>query len=238
MKEQLINLDGIDITLFKSKKAKNINITIRPFKGVRVSVPRFITFKKAKHVAIERLGWIRANVSKIQTAEANATVFNIDSHFLTRRHKLYIKFADVTQPRSILRSEKINILLPIDSKIENDDVQSEIKNGIEKAYRIEAKEFLPDRVEELAIKHHFKFRSVTIRNSKTRWGSCSPCNNINLSLHLMRLPDYLIDYVILHELVHTRVKDHSKNFWDMLDSVSGNAKAFDREIKEFNINIY
>lgn len=238
MKEQLINLEGIEITLFKSDKAKNINITVRPFKGVRVSVPRFITFKKAKNVAIERIGWIKTNVSKMQNAEAKSTVFSIDSDFYTRKHKLHIEFADVQQTRSIVREKKINILIPHNCKVESAFVQSEIKNGIEKAYRIEAKEFLPKRVEELAVKNNFQFRSVTIRNSKTRWGSCSACNNINLSLHLMRLPDHLIDYVILHELVHTRVKDHSKNFWDMLDAVSGNAKAFDRKIKEFNINIY
>ena len=63
-------------------------------------------------------------------------------------------------------------------------------------------------------------------------------NNINLSLHLMRLPDRLVDYVILHELSHTKVKNHSKEFWSLLDSVSGNARKLDREVKECNIQIY
>ena len=60
----------------------------------------------------------------------------------------------------------------------------------------------------------------------------------DLSLHLMRLPNHLIDYVILHELVHTKVKNHSRDFWQLLDIVSGNAKKLDREVKEYSIEIY
>ena len=93
-------------------------------------------------------------------------------------------------------------------------------------------------VEELAKKHNFKFKKVLIRNAKTRWGSCSKDNTINLSPHLMRLPNYLIDYVILHELVHTKIKNHSKEFWQLLGIVSGNAKKLDREVKDFRIQIY
>ena len=54
----------------------------------------------------------------------------------------------------------------------------------------------------------------------------------------MRLPDHLVDYVILHELVHTRVKNHSKDFWQLLDIVSGNARKLDREVKGYGIKIY
>ena len=54
----------------------------------------------------------------------------------------------------------------------------------------------------------------------------------------MRLPDHLIDYVILHELSHTRVKNHSPNFWRLLDQVSGNARTLDKEIKSFRTDIY
>ena len=112
------------------------------------------------------------------------------------------------------------------------------EKAIERAWRQEAKEYLPERVKTLAAKHKFQYKKVAIKNSKTRWGSCSYDNSINLSLHLMRLPNHLIDYVILHELVHTKVKNHSRDFWQLLDIVSGNAKKLDREVKEYSIEIY
>jgi predicted metal-dependent hydrolase len=107
-----------------------------------------------------------------------------------------------------------------------------------RAWRKQAKEYLPKRVEELAAKHKFDHKKVAVKNSKTRWGSCSFDNSINLSLHLMRLPDHLVDYVILHELVHTKIKNHSRDFWQLLDIVSGNAKKLDREVKDCRIQIY
>ena len=117
-------------------------------------------------------------------------------------------------------------------------MQNAIRQAIELAWRKEAKIHLPDRVKVLAAAHKFEYKNVAIKNSKTRWGSCSFDNNINLSLHLMRLPDHLVDYVILHELVHTRVKNHSKDFWHLLDIVSGDARKLDREVKGYGIKIY
>ena len=166
------------------------------------------------------------------------TVFTPTSTFETREHHLEIKSVEIEKVKSIVKDEKITVFVPLSTKIESDEVQLEVRKGIERAWRKEAKEYLPNRVEELAKKYNFQFKKVSIRNAKTRWGSCSNDNSINLSLHLMRLPDYLIDYVLLHELVHTKIKNHSKDFWHLLDTVSGNAKKLDREVKGYGIQIY
>ena len=99
-----------------------------------------------------------------------------------------------------------------------------------------AKEFLEGRIKELADKFGFSYNKITIRNQKTRWGSCSGKNNINLNMKLMNIPDHLIDYVILHELVHTKVKNHSPLFWGSLDRYVGNAKAIDKELKKYSLS--
>ena len=101
--------------------------------------------------------------------------------------------------------------------------------------RVEAKERLVNRLDDLSQIHGFTYNRVFIRNQKTRWGSCSGENNINLNVNLVRLPDELIDYTILHELVHTRVKDHSKQFWDELDKFVGNAKNLDKKLNNYKI---
>jgi len=238
MKEKLLNIQGVDVTLFSSNRAKRLRITIKPFTGVRVSVPRYVSFKKAKQATEERIDWIKKHLSKMQKAEGLFTVFNLDTKFQTRSHHLELKVSDKDTLKSVVRNNKINVSIPQSNKVDDAAVQTEIRKAIERAWRKEAKEYLPARVKELAEKHKFKYKNVSIKNTKTRWGSCSFDNNINLSLHLMRLSDHLVDYVILHELVHTKVKNHSKDFWQLLDIVSGNARKLDREVKEYRIQIY
>ena len=134
---------------------------------------------------------------------------------------------------------QIVVQIPESESILNSDVQDFIVNAIEKTYRLEAKAYLPNRVEKLAKTYDLVYKKVKINNAKTRWGSCSSENNINLSLQLMRLPDYLIDYVILHELAHTKVKNHSTQFWYFLDALTENkAKKLDKELKSYYLQVF
>ena len=91
--------------------------------------------------------------------------------------------------------------------------------------------YLVNRVESLAEKHGFQYSQLKFRLMKTRWGSCSAKNNINLNMFITYLPKHLQDYIILHELVHTRIKNHSHHFWKALDSVVGDARGMHKELK-------
>ena len=118
-------------------------------------------------------------------------------------------------------------------------VQEGIRYGIEESLRLEAKSFLPGRLAWLAREHGFSFNKVTIKNLKSRWGSCSGRNNINLNLHIMRLPDELIDYILLHELSHTVEKNHGPRFWALLNRVTGGrARELDKKVNEYHTKIY
>ncbi len=99
------------------------------------------------------------------------------------------------------------------------------------------KSWLTERTRELAGSHGFSFRRISIRNQRTRWGSCSPVNNINLNRKLAWIPDELVDYVILHELVHTKIKNHGKEFWKELEGLLGNAKALDRRLRDYHLEL-
>jgi predicted metal-dependent hydrolase len=96
-----------------------------------------------------------------------------------------------------------------------------------------ARKQLVDRIETLAAAHGFSYRRVFIRNQKTRWGSCSHQNNINLNINLVLLPSELMDYIILHELVHTRVKNHGPEFWQELEKCIQNARMIDRKLDQY-----
>jgi predicted metal-dependent hydrolase len=100
----------------------------------------------------------------------------------------------------------------------------------------QAIETLISRLEELAKIHNFTYTKSSIRNQKTKWGSCSAKNNISLNVNLARLPAELTDYVILHELVHTRIKNHSSKFWTELDAyVGGGARALSQVLRSYTL---
>ena len=237
--EQKLNLDGIPITLYRSKKAKNINISIRPFKGVRVAVPRLASFRQAKQFVVLRKHWIEKHAAQMKQFEDRQTVFNWDTQFNTKYRTLKLIKSKINVTSFNYTENQLFIKIPESKNILNSDVQDFIVNVIEKTYRLEAKAYLPNRVEKLAKTFGLVYKKVKINNAKTRWGSCSSENNINLSLQLMRLPDYLIDYVILHELAHTKVKNHSTQFWNFLDYLTDNkAKNLDKELKSFYLQVF
>jgi len=94
------------------------------------------------------------------------------------------------------------------------------------------KKYLRDRVEYLAKRHGFQYNKLAFKSMMTRWGSCSPKNNISLNLLMAELAKDFQDYIILHELLHTRIKDHGKGFWLELDRLTGDAKGIQKELKE------
>jgi hypothetical protein len=112
-------------------------------------------------------------------------------------------------------------------------LQTQKKDKLPEIDRDVARKVLCRRIGELAQLHNFVYNRVSIRKQKTRWGSCSSKNNINLNMNLLHLPSELIDYVLLHELVHTRVKNHSKNFWNELDEIVPNARIVDQKLKDY-----
>ncbi len=112
--------------------------------------------------------------------------------------------------------------------------EHQTNNIDKKELKKKAKNILPDRLELLANKHNFSYNRVFLRDTSTRWGSCSTKRNINLSIKLALLPEHLMDYVILHELNHLKYHGHQKDFWDSLSVLCGtNAKALQKELKAY-----
>ena len=97
--------------------------------------------------------------------------------------------------------------------------------------RKEAKAWLPARLAFLAERYSFSYNQVRIKNNVSNWGSCSRKGNINLNLHIMRLPEDLRDYVILHELVHTKVANHGLDFYAMMDRFMPGWKSVRKDLR-------
>ncbi len=107
-----------------------------------------------------------------------------------------------------------------------------------KIKKVEARDTLIRCLNEMAEIHHLNYSKVSIRNQKTRWGSCSAKNNISLNINLARLPGQLRDYVMLHELLHTRIKNHSKEFWAELDkALGGDSKTMTKKLRKYKLGL-
>lgn len=83
----------------------------------------------------------------------------------------------------------------------------------------QAVEYIPKRVKFYAEKENFVYNKITIKNLVSRWGSCSTKGNLNFNCLLMLTPDYVIDYIVVHELCHLREMNHSEKFWAEVEKI-------------------
>jgi predicted metal-dependent hydrolase len=238
--EKKIHLQDIgEVIVKRSTRARRVSIRIRPLGGVELVIPNDTDEKQAIAFLHTKVPWIQKSLDKIKQKEAQLSVFDEQSDFKTRTFNLKIQSSERKDVRLELKNGNLQVTYPSHLEVTHPGIQEAIRHGIEEGLRIEAKSFLPGRLSWLAQQHQFTYQQVFIKNLKSRWGSCSNRNNINLNLHLMRLPDHLIDYVLLHELCHTRVKNHGPGFWRELNRITnGRARELDRAMKNYQTKIY
>ncbi len=97
-----------------------------------------------------------------------------------------------------------------------------------------AREYLPYRLEYYAKLYGYKYDKCRLSHANTRWGSCSSNRTISLNIGLMKVPEMLRDYVILHELAHLNHMNHSKAFWAEVAMHDKNYKIHEKKLKQFN----
>ena len=100
-----------------------------------------------------------------------------------------------------------------------------------------AKRVIPVKVVEYSKKMGIGYGRITIRHQKTRWGSCSTKGNLNFNCLLMLTPEYVQDYVIVHELAHRKVMNHSSDFWHVVEGVMPDYKEAKKWLKENGVTI-
>jgi len=240
MKTRKIEIEDIgEVTLRIKPRVKRISIRVKPDHGVQVTMPDHVAVSRAIKFIDKKKSWIIKHLENFRKLEENRALLDDQSVFALCNHNLIPLQHESDNFRiRISKGSIIYVYHPENSMIPDKRFQEFIRKGVIEALRIEAKHLLPQRVEELAKIHCLNYRKVFIKNAQTRWGSCSTKMNINLNLHLMRLPSYLRDYVILHELTHTVHPNHGKEFWTFLDRIAGDARSMEKELKEFQIQLF
>lgn len=215
------------LRLIENSRAKRI--TVRYKSGIfQVSYPSFVSKKEVLSV-VERM---KPKLFDLQNKSHSDFLFTEETKFRTLTFDVVVQQKDLNNQYITFQNNTLYITFPLGVNIKEEKIQTLIKKLIENQCRSEANKVLPDRVRLLAQKYGFEVNEIKINNSRGRWGSCSMKKNINLSYFCMMLPEYLVDFVLLHELCHTKEMNHGENFWTLLNSVSnGQAIALTKELK-------
>lgn len=223
-----------EIRLVSSKRAKRI-IVRRKENYFQLTHPASVSLSLIKKTIEE----MRPQFNRLLERRQSALLFTPDTVFETIGFNLNIIENPATSNFYVTLKDKVlSISCPSGTDFRNEQVQAFIKKSIEKALRHAGQSILSDKIKRLSQTHGFSYSTLKINKSRGRWGSCSSKKSINLSLYCMLLPEYLIDFVILHELCHTIEMNHGEKFWKLLDHVSGNkSKQYTKELKEFRLAI-
>jgi predicted metal-dependent hydrolase len=225
-----VHIDPIGpVNITRRKGSSRLSMRVKPDGTISVNCPWFVTAREVVDFVGKNQQWIKAQQEKRQ---AQVHIYAPGDVITTRHHQIQLISSVNGKVQAGIKDGKAVLTIPENVDHREEGVQLFIRKIIAEVCRKEAKLYLPLRVKELADKHRFSFTGVSVKNLKSKWGSCSSTKNINLNVQLMRLPDELIDYIILHELAHTRHMNHGEGFRALLNKITeGKARALDLEIK-------
>lgn len=212
------------VHVYKRKGARSLRLSIASDGKVRVTVPSWATYADALSFVNSKSLWIQKNIPVRQE------LLRSGMH-VGKAHRLIFDTSAVTDIRSRIAGSEIRITRPLGTLVSDEAVQQAAHKACIRGLRTEAQKLLPVRLRELATKYGFQYKSVQIKQLKGRWGSCDSHQHITLNLFLMQLPWHLIDYVLIHELTHTKHLDHSAAFWAEFMRHEPRAKLYRKAIR-------
>lgn len=213
-----MSIDHHQIFLRKSRRAKRFRLQIDP-KGVFTLTTPWLAPKWTIHLFLKKhSGWIEKQMEKIETQKQIRPDFKYRSgdtfYYFGEPVTLDIRPSDRKRPTIKIRGNKM--LITLYKHISEPEGLKAVKKTIEKFYREKAEEVIHDRLQFFNEYYGFLYNRVTLRDQKSRWGSCSRLKNLNFNWKLIMAPIEVIDYVVVHELCHLKEMNHSSRYWALV----------------------
>lgn len=219
-----------EIVIRRHHNASRTAISIAPDGRLRITTPARASLMSIKLLVKSS----RLEIRELLGKHVNSKKYDKNQQ-IGKSHSLVIQSGPYSKVDLV--GTKIIVSVAPDEDIVSPVFQQQIRQVIIKALRKEAKSYLPRRLKYLADNHGFDYKTVKLTHASSRWGSCSSQGTISLNIALMRLPHELIDYVLMHELCHTRQMNHSNLFWSELEAIDSDYKQHRRELKKYTPNI-
>lgn len=220
------------ITIRRSARANQIKVRVAPDGTLHASMPLYAPVFLLKNL----LKNSRDELKKMLVQSKPEYQYE-NGMQIGKSHTLIVQPSSNTIPSVTRHGQQIIVKLPPNLQLNNPELARKIRDVIIVALRTEAKSYLPRRLLFLAEKHGFKYTKSRFSHASGRWGSCSSNGTISLNIALMKLPFELIDYVIIHELAHTKQMNHSQDFWSVVAIANPNYKLHRRILKTQNPSI-
>jgi predicted metal-dependent hydrolase len=211
-----------DIVFERSLRANNYRLTLRRDGTAVATIPARGSEREALRFVEQHREWLERARARQAKRPRGAEVWRVGTHVLWR--------GEMTEVRVAAEGEKPQVCLAADvfrvARLDGD-----LRPTLEAQFARRAKIELPGRTWELAAVTGMDVKHVTVRNQRSRWGSCSANGTISLNWRLVQTPDFVRDYIIYHELMHLREMNHSERFWARVAEVCPGWQDAERWIK-------
>jgi hypothetical protein len=228
-KEQVLTVRGgqIPVLLRRNPKARRYILRVDRAGRVRVTMPRWGSAAEARRFTEANQAWLEKQLQRFATLPKPTTEWRIGTELLFRGDRVKIALADSHGKEYVrLGTEAFRVR----------DTEANVRPMLERRLWKLAAQELPVHVRALAAAHQSPVFRVCVRNQKSRWGSCSRKGTVSLNWRLIQTPDFVRDYIILHELMHLRQMNHSPRFWAEVERVCPDYESAERWLKQ-NANL-
>ncbi len=221
------------ITVRRLRQSRSVKVRLAPNGGLVVSAPRYTPIAYVKLVIETSRTELRALAAKHIPEHSYA-----HGQAVGKEHSIaVVQTGTVKAPSVSLVRKHVVVKVPPNHDITAKHTQGLIRDGVARALRAEAKRILPGKLKAYASKYGFHYDRIRFSHAGSRWGSCSSTGTISLNIALMKLPDQLIDYVIVHELCHTQHMNHSGQFWNAVERIDPLFKSHRTQLKRFDTRL-
>ncbi len=210
--------------MYKRRGTTKLNLSIDIRGKIRLTMPAWASYQSAIRFAESRRDWLEENLPTTNPVLASGQQIG-------KAHQLLFAHGKAVKPASRIAGSTIRISHAAGVAAIDPAVQQVAARACMRALRLEAEALLPGRLRQLAADGGFTYSSVGVKQLTGRWGSCDARGNITLNLFLMQLPWELIDYVLWHELTHTKHLNHGPDFWQEFLQHEPRAKLYRGRIR-------
>lgn len=205
------------VRVYKRRGTRSLRLSIPSNNVARVTIPYWTPYQTGLSFALSKREWINAHTQSPRGILRHGQAVG-------KTHRLVFQQHDLAGIRTRVRAAEIVVSHSATFVSTDNAVQTAAERACCRALKGQAEQLFRPRLDALATRYGFTFRSMRVKRMKSRWGSCDQSGNIVLNSFLVQLPWELIDYVMLHELTHTVALNHGDAFWRRFETALPDAR--------------